>query len=432
LSGGSSLGNAEKTFKYGILFLIIPLADIFYGFIIASVVAPRIDKYKGCISIGDMIGKSYGKTPKIITGVAGTLKSITSLGAQASAIGYVFHYFLGLEHLTGILIGVGIIIIYSTAGGIKAVTITDVLQFIVLMIAIPLICNMGLSKVGGYSPLIEALPDTHISLAAVSKQDLVRNIEIFLIFVLTFIGPSTVPRLLMAKNASQAVQASYYAALIYIVFYSLVTIIGLSAKVLKPDLDPVLAMPYIVDLLPIGFRGVAVAGLIAIIMSTADSVMNTASVLIVNDIIAPLSKKDLSEEAKLRIARCSTILIGIFSIVSAVSLKSVLDIMVLSYAFWAPIVVIPFFFALLGFRVDKRSFLIATCGSCLTVIVWKVLKLEKEFFIRDTLPATFADFLFFFGSHYYYKLLKPERFEPIPDLSMNEPIGDKKNLGLVT
>lgn len=154
---------------------------------------------------------------KVIVGITGPLYCGTSVGAQARAIGYIFHYFLGFPRLHGILRGMGIIIIYSWAAGMKAVTIIDVLQFIVVIIAVPLICNLGLSKIGGYSHLLESLPGSHVSISELSWQDILRNIEIFLIYFLTIIGPSsTVPRLLMARNSEQAKKAFYYVTLIYI------------------------------------------------------------------------------------------------------------------------------------------------------------------------------------------------------------------------
>lgn len=414
LSGSAALGNAEKTFRYGLIFLLVPLGDVISTFIIARVVAPRIDRFIGCISIGDMMGSVYGKKAQIITGIGALLKSIVGLGAQASSIGYIFYYFLGFSHLTGTLIGVAIIIIYSAAGGMKAVTITDVIQFITLMVAIPMICNIGLSKVGGYIGLIQKLPDSHKTIETISKKDLVRNIEMFLIFATTFIGPSTAPRLLMARNAQQATEAFTYSVFIYIIFYSLITFIGLSAKILRPDLEATFALPYIIDIMPHPFlRGIAIAGLLAIVMSTADSIVNVASITFVNDILVPLSKRDFSDNTKLKIARYSTVFIGIFSTIAALSFKSVLDIMILSCMFWGPIVVIPFLFATLGFKSDKKSFFISAIGGCTTVILWRVLKLQDYFYFTETLPGVIGNAIFYLGSHCYYKYIRPEKFEPL-------------------
>jgi SSS family solute:Na+ symporter len=417
LGGEAALGFSEKTFRYGMIFFLISLGEVFKTFIQASFIAPNIDhRYKGCISVGDMIEKSYGRQAKLFTGIAGTLMYITSLGAQISAIGYVFHYFLGTTHLFGVLVGGGIIIIYSTFGGIKAVTTTDVIQFIVLIIAIPIICNLGLSKIGGYSKLFQLLPSSHISISLENKAIIVKNAEIFLLLLLTLVGPATVQRLLMARNSKQASEAFYYAACIYLFFFGLVCVIGLTAKVLKQDLDPLLAMPYIIELLPIGFKGLAIAGLIAIIMSTADSILNTASIMLVNDIILVLTKRKLSDSTQLRLAQFSTFFIGIFAIVAAFSFKSVFDIMVLSKLFWTPVIVIPFVVAVTRSIVERKSFWIGALGAAITAIIWRVFELEKSMIITSTLPAMLANFIFFFGSHYYYKLFKPERFEPISDL----------------
>jgi SSS family solute:Na+ symporter len=428
VGGGDTLGGGEKAFKSGIIFFIFVISNFIYSMILANVLAPRIDKYEGCISIGDIMGVIFGKKAQILTGIAGTLKEITITGAQLSAIGYIFYYFLGISHSIGIFIAGGIVITYSVFGGMKSITITDVIQFIVLVVAVPTIANVGLYKIGGYKMLFDSLPVSHLKFFPKNKLDLIQNIDTALIIILTIVRPTSVQKLLMAKDAKQASKAFRYSGYIYLLALSMITVIGLIAKILAPNLNPYMAVPYIVDLLPIGFRGLAIAGLLAIIMSTADSLLNAASVLLVNDVVIPLSRGQITEERKLQLARLSTFIIGVLSIIGAVSFESVLDIIIFSHIFWSPLIAVPFFLVTIGFQLNKTSFWYSAIGASTTVILWKTLELESTTGFSSNLPGIAASTSLLLGSHYYYKLFEPEKFEPTPDFDTNQQIEGKKIL----
>jgi SSS family solute:Na+ symporter len=425
LGGGASLGTAEKTFIYGSIFFFVSIGEVFSNLMIAKFIAPRVEKFSNSISIGDMIGNLYGKHAKIISGVAATLFSISVLGAQISGIGYIFQYFLNIPFLVGIVIGVGIVIIYSAFGGMKAVTITDVIQFIVIIVAIPMICNVGLSKIGGYTELFKSIPLTH-SLALNKIEDPRKLLNIFLLFCLPSMGPAMILRLLMARNARQASEAFAYTAFIYLPFYFLVCCIGLVSLILQPNLDPVLAMPYLInEALPTGLKGLAISGLLAIIMSTVDSALHAGVVSLVHDIIKPLTTK-LKIENELRITQILTVIIGILSIIAAVSFKSVLDIMIFAKLLWHPIVMIGLYAGFFNFKADKRCFLAGIIGAIITITMWSIFSLEKLTSFSPTIPAIIGNGISFFGFHYYYKLYKPKSFDPIDYLSnFSEPIGKK-------
>jgi Na+/proline symporter/signal transduction histidine kinase len=428
LGGGDTLGGGEKAFKYGTIFFIFVISNLIYSMIIANVLAPRIDKYKGCISVADIIRVMFGKKAQIVAGIAGSLKETTIIGAQLSAIGYVFHYFLGLSHSTGIFIAGGIVVLYSVFGGMKSVTVTDVIQFIVLVVAIPMIANVGLHKIGGYQKLFHLLPASHLKILPENKLDFIQNIDTALVIMLTVVGPTSVQRLLMAKDAKQAAKAFRYSGCIYFVALSMIALIGFVAKILAPNLNPHMAVPYVVDLLPLGFRGLAIAGLLAIIMSTADSLLNAVSVLLINDVVTPLSKNQITETRKLQLARLSTFVIGLLSIIGAVSFESVLDIMMFGHVFWSPLIVAPFFVVTVGFQLNKNSFWYSAIGAIATVILWEALKLEGITGFSSTLPGMVASAILLFSSHYYYKKYQPAKFEPIIFAKDIENSAKKKSL----
>ncbi|MDJ1257043.1 MAG: hypothetical protein MRQ07_00055 [Candidatus Midichloria sp.] len=104
----------------------------------------------------------------------------------------------------------------------------------------------------------------------------------------------------------------------------------------------------------IGIKGVVIAGLLAVIMSTADSWLNTTSVLCSHDIVGKLIP--LTEKQALIIARLSTSIIAILAIILSLWERGVMELEWLSSNFWMPIMVVPLAAGFLGFWTNSMSF----------------------------------------------------------------------------
>lgn len=413
LGGGDILGGSEKAFKQGFIFMIFAISNLIYSMIIANVIAPNIDKYLGCISIGDIMKNLFGKKAQILTGIAGILKDTTIIGAQLSAIGYILHYFLGFSHYLGIYIAGLIVIIYSTTGGTRAIAIRSPFQFIISLIAILIIVTVGVNYIGGYKKLFHHLPKIYLQTPSINNSELIQYIDTSLIIILTIIRPTNIQRLLMAKSSKQAVRASRYAGVIYFLALCIICLIGIVAKILAPNLDPRMAIPYMTDLLPEGLCGLTIIGLLSIPLFTAESLLNTVAVFLVNDVVTPLLNNNISEPKKLQLARLSIFIIGSLSIIGAINFDSALDIVIFAHIFWNPLIVIPFFVAIIGFKLNKSSFWYSAIGGFIVAVLWKITNLQNVLGFRSILPGMIANIILLFASHYYYKKFLPQRFTPI-------------------
>jgi SSS family solute:Na+ symporter len=107
---------------------------------------------------------AYGKIGKVVTGLCALFLCTGIVGAQVGAIGIVFNVFYGLDRSVGIAIGCGIVILYTTFGGMRAVVFTDLVQFAILAIGMPLVLVFGINYVGGIDALIAAIPRDRIAI----------------------------------------------------------------------------------------------------------------------------------------------------------------------------------------------------------------------------------------------------------------------------
>lgn len=404
IGGGSTMGFAGKVFELGIVFILITLGEPVYKILIAKFIAPRMRAFSGLISAGDMMRHLYGKKAQIVTGIAGLLFSIGFVGAQIRAIGQIFEYFLHIPEHWGILTGASIVVVYSAFGGIRSVTITDIIQFGVLIVAIPIICSVGLGHVGGFSALIEKIPETHLS---VVNDDIIANIGTFLILAIPFLNPAITQRLLMSKNPKQISDSMYISALVEAPFIVVAGLIGLIALALSPDLKASESLPHLVNtILPIGLKGLAISGMLAVIMSTTDSFLNTSSVSFVNDVILPLKKKKISSKSTIRLAQYSTFVFGSIAIAAAMASESITDIIIYSLNFWGPIVTPPLLAGIFGYKLHQRSVLIGMALSLLSFIIIELF-LKNLFSINSLIPCVFVNILGFSISQFFYRKTKP-------------------------
>ena len=372
IGGGFTMGNAEKVFLFGIGNIFALWGFSLKEILVASLLAPRMDRFANAVSVGDIMGESYGKPAKTIAGVFGVLLCTGIVGAQVGAMGYVFQLFLGIDRLWGILIGCGIVIGYAAAGGMKAVVFTDVLQFVLLGIGLPLTLFMGIDSVGGWQTMLNAVPADHFEI--LGNRNLLAFASLFLTFLLgETLVPPYVQRLLIGRTAVQIRRGTLWSGLLSIPFFAVTGLIGLVALALDSGLDANLALPFVVQqALPIGLKGLVVAGIISVVMSSADSFLNGAAVAFSNDVVNPLRRSPLSEKRQLILAKAVTVMVGVLAVVFAVKIESILDILIWTYNFWAPIIVIPLGAALFGVRAATWVFLAAAAAGLAGAAVWNL------------------------------------------------------------
>ena len=137
------------------------------------------------------------------------------------------------------------------------------------------------------------------------------------------------------------------------------------------NINPNLAFPYLVDhILPVGLKGVLIAGLLSAIMSTADSDLNIIGISAVNDVFTPLSNKKLSERKVIILARISTFVFGLLSIGIPLYFKNVIDIILFFTNFWAPTLFIPLIMTFLNKKVSSRSFFVSCFCGVLSMLLY--------------------------------------------------------------
>ncbi|MDJ1258048.1 MAG: sodium:solute symporter family protein [Candidatus Midichloria sp.] len=359
---GSSdvIGMVEQVHELGLFFIVPILFSPLFWLTTAKIYGKNIDQFNGCISISDIMAKLYGVAGRWITNIAALIISIVIVTISTTALGHTLHYFLQITLKEGIILGALVLTLYSAFGGIRAVAYTDVFQFIVLMLAIPASCFIvyGIESGGGimhWHNVFDQLPK-EVLVFNINKD----NVGLFLSLIFWGLLPLTegafMQRFLLSRNAVQLTKCLKVIPFLHLFLIITVCLIGLLIKAKTPEIDPRTAfIHFISNYLCIGVKGIVITGLLAVIMSTADSWLNTAGILLTHDIIKKLVP--LTHQRSLIVARISIFIIAVLSVIFSLSGKGLMQLNWLADNFWGPIIIIPLSAGFLMFRTNSKSFI---------------------------------------------------------------------------
>ena len=370
VGAGFIMGGVTKVYNMGFIFIIAILFS-FMPYLIDSYIYPSsIRRFSGCISISDVMEKMYGKFGGEVTNFVNLLVGVGVMAGQIMAMGFLIEYFFHLQKIYGVMIGTGILVSYSLFGGVRAVVFTDILQFLIFYIGIPLGCIFMLKDVlnsypDGVKGALATLPKNYIFFDfSFENCRLLLSLIFYYAFIPRGISSVFIQRYLMVHNPQKLKSALRITCLVSIPFVFFLCLIGILVKIKVPDQDSNQAFTYFVEnYMPVGIRGLMIAGLLAVMMSTADSWVNSSAVLVYR-----MHKKyfgDGTDAANMKVVRVATFMLASLSISLALWANDIMQMIWLIDNFFEPLILVPIVVGFLGFKTNEFSFKIATFTAML-------------------------------------------------------------------
>lgn len=334
LGAGDMISNADSGYVYGISWLFWVLGEQFGKIFFALVCAGFIAKFS-FKTIADFVESLMlsDKTTKIIIGIVTTLPGIAWCAAQSMALGGVFHVFTGLD-ATPLIIGSTVIfIIYTAMGGIRASIKTDMVQG-VLVIIFGLVYYIAIMDKFDFSietlkTMADAVNPALFDLSNFSVGTLLSK------FVTSFLSLSVLhyywQRLFSCKSSRSARNSFLAMAIATLVVCTLTNLTGIYAAVAVPGLENGVVAALVQKVLPKGIQLIFVIAIIAACVSTAQAMLNSAAVILVNDVVKPC-KPDLTDKQMVKLVTILTFVVGILSLTLSMSFTLILDMIGVIYS----------------------------------------------------------------------------------------------------
>ncbi len=316
-------------------------------------------------TVPEFIGNRYSKRLGTFSALLHFIGIVTMVSSQFIVASATIHAITGVSQTVALVISLVFVLAYTVGGGLIAVVNTDVFQFFVLIISIVIMIPLALSSAGGISGIVETVPESFTSLGALGFWE---PLSYALMALFTYgTNQAYVQRAFAAKDPQTASFAFNTTGIIYIFYGFAVGLLGLCMVVLLPNLaDPNLGFAQLImTVLPHGLVGIALSGLFAATMSTADSLLLSASSMFVNDIYLPL-KKNVSDDTVLKVSRFTILGVAVASMILSTFFESIVSAVYIACLLYSAVVFFPF---ILGIFNKKITTLAAECAVVSAFIV---------------------------------------------------------------
>lgn len=252
----------------------------------------------------------------------------TTLYAGGLLMGQILNWPLWLAVLVLIFIATS----FTVAGGLAAVVITDSFQSVLMIVASTILVVVGLFKVGSIDRIMDTIPSNYWQLFRPSSDATYPWYAIILGYPVMGIwfwctDQTIVQRALGGRNLKQGQLGCIFAGYLKVITPLLFFTPGILCKVLHPDLDdPNKAyMTMVTTYLPTGMVGLIVAVLIAALVSTVDSGLNSLSTVFTLDIYKKHFKPQAAASHLKQVGRIVTVLGAVVAVGFALSMELVKD-----------------------------------------------------------------------------------------------------------
>ena len=382
------------------------------------IVSKKIRRYShavGAITIPDFFARRYGDRKNVLTAIAAVIIIIFFIPYTASgfsACGKLFSTLFGMNYMVAMIVSAVIIVTYCAFGGFLAVSTTDLIQSIIMTIALFIVIGFGVVQAGGTAAVIEnakALPGylsfTRTYLADTNSASPYTPLMMvsMLAWGLGYFGMPHILLRFMAIEDEEKLSLSRRVASVWVVISMAVAVLigiigyGMTKAGVLPALEDsetiiIRIAGYLSNfgVFPALIAGIIMAGILAATMSTADSQLLTAASGISQNIMQDFFGVKLKDKTAMSIARITVIAIAVIAIFLARDPNSSV-FRIVSFA-WAgfgatfgPVVLLALFWR----RSNKWGALAGMISGGVMIFVWKfgIAKLGGAFNIYELLPA---------------------------------------------
>lgn len=380
MSGSSYMGAVGTERVLGYNFApggVSSAAAPWFTYILLGERLRRVASRIRCTTIVDVLqARYYGRSIAIIATVLMLVAFVPLIAAQLKAAANLFQVLLGLPYWLGLTAFGGIVVLYTVIGGMRAVAWTDLVQGAIMIAGFAFLAPVAVGAAGGFGEMhlryAEINPD---GISFLGTMPALWVVSSFLVWGFFQIGgaPAAVTRFLIPEDEKTLKGALVFSIAFSSFIFAGSTLIAIASAVLLPSLEQTdMALPALVQMLmhPV-FGGIVVAAVLGATMSTIDSILLLAGSLVVENFYVPATGRAVSRAAGLRLARWTTLGIGVLAMAVAVDPPaSILWIVTMSFSLMASAFTFPLLLGMWWPRATRQGGIAAMLGGAATCVLW--------------------------------------------------------------
>jgi len=290
------------------------LPSLFAVFIYA-----KLWKRAGIISPVEFLETRFNAPIRQIFSWSGVLLKLLDDMIKLYSIGIFVTAASGIPFQTAVLFCGLVVALYTVVGGFLAVIVTDVVQFVILVLATFILVPLAYNAAGGFTNMQKVMPD-NMSFFNGHRGELSFIAVYYLTIIIKYLGNWTfIQRFYSAKSESDGKKIGWLTAALFFIFPVIFLFPSVAARVIIPDLqNPEMAyVSLCLKLLPAGIMGLMIAAMFAATMSVLSAEFNVTASVLTRDIYQRLFRKNATPKETLWVARLMTLGVGLIVSVGA-------------------------------------------------------------------------------------------------------------------
>lgn len=356
VGGGVLVAHVGLAYDVGWAYFFYPFF-VFVGFLLLTTIA-RWLRQQEFSTVPDILRRLYTRSPLIV--VLAALASIVVpfgwLATQFVAFASLFSQISGVSTTWLTIIMGAITLVFVLPGGLRSVAWSDFLFGVLMLVMSVVIAGYVLNMAGGWSGITAAVPDELDALPGGFGAAGATTVILWLFAIVpgTLTNQLYYQRIFSIKDITQARKSLVISGALVLVSGVYAFIIGMSAKALQPDLEnPELAAGWILTQIPTVLLALYGAFLMATIVSTTGSALQSVVANAVQDVYLQLMGRNRDEGQDLvGLSRWLSVGVTVLAALLAIAYPKALDWLVATYAYSASVLAAPIF---VGYLLHRRG-----------------------------------------------------------------------------
>ncbi|MEZ4985319.1 MAG: sodium:solute symporter family protein [Saprospiraceae bacterium] len=391
--GSETIMGASSEFVEGGLLAVIkdPYGAALCLFLVGRFFARPLYRLN-ILTFNDFFKQRFSRRTELISAIFMVPSYFGWIAAQLVAMAVILHTLTGISLPMGVSVCATIVVLYTYVGGMWAVSITDFIQSIMILVGMLVLAGSMYQQVGGFQPLIDSQPDGFFRFVPHWEGS---SIALYISAWIT-VGLGSIPqqdvfqRVMAARSAPTAVNASYLAAFMYATIGSIPLFIGLCGHYLYPEIQggeaqmtiPLIVLQHSSMALQILFFG----ALLSAILSTTSGAM-LAPATVIGENIVKYYFKNLTDKGLLRIMRFSIVAVAVCSAAMALRESNIYHLAEVSSSLSLVSLFIPLTAGLYWKQASERGAVLSILAGMVTWGIFSWMEIDFPANIPGTLAS---------------------------------------------
>ena len=394
VGGASIVGSAGKAYDFGIsgvwYIAALTIGCLLFAMFFAARVK-RIGDAGGHLTYPDFIESRFDRRTRVAATITTAAAYIAYAAGQLVAAGGIIQVLLGWDLGPSFALATAVVIAYTATGGYLAVTYTDWIQVILLFVGIVIIgLPVAFMHAGSPADVAAALPESYFHLGSWGWPTIAAFVVSITLSFFTAMDGFT--RCFAARSERAATRGAYLAVAGLVPLAFAATWLGIAAAVLFPGAENSnnILTTFIIELFPVGLKGLVLIAILSALMSTADICILTASANLTRDVYQRFVNPEADSKRMLRLSMVSSLVIGLLAALLAWQMQDVLDTLLLAFTLNSAALFLPTIAAVYWRRVDANAAFWSISLSFSVIILWYLaqsLELASIFAIDPLWPG---------------------------------------------